>query len=55
MDGDGVMDRDTHMDCQWVCGVYSQLEWFSNAQNALLLRCVTEPVPPDLSLGSTIY
>jgi hypothetical protein len=38
MDGDGVMDRDTHMDRQWVCGVYSQLEWFSNAQNALLLR-----------------
>jgi hypothetical protein len=38
MDGDGVMDRDTHMDRQWVCGVYSQLEWFSNAQNALSLR-----------------
>jgi hypothetical protein len=38
MDGDGVMDRDLHMDRQWLCGVYSQLEWFSNAQNALLLH-----------------
>jgi hypothetical protein len=33
-----VMDRDAHMDRQWVCGVYSQLEGFSNAQNALSLR-----------------
>jgi hypothetical protein len=38
MDGDGVMDRDTHINREWVCGVYSQLEWFSNAHNALLLR-----------------
>jgi hypothetical protein len=38
MDGNGVMDRDTHIDRQWVCGVYSQLEWFSNAHNAPSLR-----------------
>jgi hypothetical protein len=34
------MDRDAHMDCQWVCGVYSQLEWFSNAPNALVIAVV---------------
>jgi hypothetical protein len=34
------MDRDAHMDRQWVCGVYSQLEWFSNAPNALVIAVV---------------
>jgi hypothetical protein len=33
------MDRDAHVDRQWVCGVYSQLEWFSNA-NALVIAVV---------------
>jgi hypothetical protein len=41
VDGSGggwkVMDRDAYMDRQWLCGVYSQLEWFSNPQNALSL------------------
>jgi hypothetical protein len=31
------MDRDAHMDRQWVGGVYSQSEWFSNAPNALVI------------------
>jgi hypothetical protein len=29
-------DRNMQMDRQWVCGVYSQLEWFSKAQNGLV-------------------
>jgi hypothetical protein len=35
-----VMDRDAHVDRQWICTVCSQLEWFSNAPNALVsYRC----------------
>jgi hypothetical protein len=40
--GGRVMDRDAHMDRQWVCDVYSQLDGFSDAQNAEQLSSTSD-------------